>query len=162
MQKSSSQNQRVKSNSPDNTHPLAIARFNRGLLQPPDVFLIAARTRMYWAKGLNDVKKQVAPFSNHQNRRPHRTLAACSTPARLRLVAAANVRLTVCAAVRRALGLVFLRQLLLAHLVAVIGCFASLRSLFVARVLLGFHMGFLHSLVQVQGAWPSPVGPISL
>ena len=89
-------------------------------------------------------------------------LAACSTPSRLRLVAAANVRLTVCAAFRRALRLVFLRQLLLAHLVAVIGYFASLRSLFVARVLLGFHMGFLHSLVQVQGAWPSPIGPISL
>ena len=84
-------------------------------------------------------------------------LAACGTPARLRLVAAANVRFTVCAAVRCALGLVFLRQLLLAHLVAVISYFPSLRSLFVARVLLGFHISFLHSWVQVQGAWPNPI-----
>ena len=87
-------------------------------------------------------------------------LAACSTPARLRLVATANVRFAVCAAVRRALGLVFLRQLLLAHFVAVIGYFTSLRSLFVARVLLGFHVGFLHSWVQIQGAWPNPIKPV--
>ena len=70
-------------------------------------------------------------------------LAPRSTPARLRLVAAANVRLTVTPAVRRALGLVFLRQSLPANLVVVVGHFASLRSLFIARVLLGFHVGFL-------------------
>ena len=70
-------------------------------------------------------------------------LSAGSTPARLRLVAAANVRLTVSPAVRRALGLVFLRQRLLADLVVVVRHLASVRSLLVARVLFGFHVGVL-------------------
>ena len=80
-------------------------------------------------------------------------LSARSTPARLRLVAAANVRLTVSPAVRRALGLVFLRQRLLADLVVVVRDFASVRSLFIARLLFGFHVGFLQSWGQVR---PSP------
>ena len=79
-------------------------------------------------------------------------LTARSTPARLRLVAAANVRLAVSPAVRRALGLVFLRQRLLAHLVVVVRDFASVRNLFIARVGLGFHVGFLQGWGQV---WPS-------
>ena len=83
-------------------------------------------------------------------------LAPCSATARLRLVATANMRLTVRTAAKCAPGLVFLRQLLLAHLVAVIGYLASLGSLFVARVLLGFHVGFLKGWGQV---WPSPSEP---
>lgn len=70
-------------------------------------------------------------------------LTACCAAARLRLVARADVRLTVSAAVRRAPGLVLLRQMLLADLVVIIGHLASVRSLFVARVSLGFHVGFL-------------------
>ena len=45
--------------------------------------------------------------------------------------------------IRRALDLVFLRQRLLANLVVVVRHLASVRSLLVARVLLGFHVGFL-------------------
>ena len=86
-------------------------------------------------------------------------LTTRSTPARLRLVAAANMRLPVSPAVRRALGLVFLRQRLLAHLVVVVRDFASVRSLFVARVLLGFHVGFLQGWGPV---WPSRQDPANL
>ena len=70
-------------------------------------------------------------------------LTACCAAARRRLVARAKVRLAVSAAVRRALGLVFLRQRLPANLVVVVRHFASVRSLLVARVLFGFHVGFL-------------------
>jgi hypothetical protein len=56
-------------------------------------------------------------------------LAPRSAPARLRLVAAANERLAVSLAVGRALGLVLLRQSLLADLVVVVRHLASLRRL---------------------------------
>ena len=72
-------------------------------------------------------------------------LASSSAPARLRLVAAANVCFAIGSAVGRALGLVFLRQRLVAYLVVVIGNLASLRRLFITRILFGFHEGFLES-----------------
>ena len=69
--------------------------------------------------------------------------AASLSLARLRLVAAANMRLAVAAAFRRALALVQLRGLFVAHLVGVVFNLAGVGFLFVARILLVRHDGFL-------------------
>ena len=92
--------------------------------------------RIHWATDLftyqKSTRNQRSPFS-----------AARSPLSRLRLVAAAKMRLPVGAALGGALGLVFLGQRLLAHLVMVVADLAGLRLLFVARVLFVGHVNFL-------------------
>ena len=82
---------------------------------------------------------------------------ACWPTTRLRLVAAAHVRLAVATAVRRALALVQLGRLFFADLVGVVFDLAALRRLFVLRVLFVRHGGFFgkwisRSVLQARSA----------
>ena len=83
--------------------------------------------------------RSTATRQSHINSMP-----AASLPlARLRLVAAANMRLAITAALGRALTLIQLRGLFVAHLVGVVFNLAGVGFLFVARILLVRHDGFL-------------------
>lgn len=84
-------------------------------------------------------KRSTATRPSHLNLMP----AASFSLARLRLVAAADMRLAVAAAFGRALALIQLRGLFVAHLVGVVFNLASVGFLFVARILLVRHDGFL-------------------
>ena len=83
--------------------------------------------------------RSTATRQSHLNSMP----AASFSLARLRLVAAADMRLAVAAAFGRALALVQLRDLFVAPLVGVVFNLAGVRFLFVAWILLVRNGGFL-------------------